>query len=294
MQVKHLLALLLVAALAAPAAQAAVAIDGENSAKTISTSGGSLGFDVTVDCTEFILQAAPTLDATVTTDLPGYYGARDGTGTFSVQDCVTGATQQLTQTIDVALSPTDDAIGLAPTPFKATVTVGTATAEFDHDKNIQIAYEDGHTMTPDVAFPYEFTDADGEALEFNITIDIAANSRTMVMFIDPGASVGNVDGLFHQIFDVEDGETTRTIGVTWTPPSFAWETAEISFYNYSHCLNGSPCDPTNEQNITWEIRNAQTGGGAGETPDDEESPSIPFIALGLALVAAAFVARRRD
>ena len=293
MQVKHLLALLLAAALAAPTAQAAVAIDGENSAKTIPTSGGSLSFNVTVDCTEFLTQGGPTLDATVTTDLPDYYGAQDGPANFSAQDSVTGAQQQLTQCIDVTLSPTDDALGLVPTPFKATATVGSASAEFDHDKNVQIAYKDGHTMTTDVSFPYDFTEADGEALEFNITIDIAANSRTMVMFIDPGASAGNVDGLFHQIFDVEDCETTRTIGVTWTPPSFAWENATISFYNYSHCLNGSPCDPTNEQNITWEIRNAQTGGGPSNTPDDEESPSVPFIALGLALVAAAFVARRR-
>lgn len=284
---RTLLGLLSLALLVAPAASAADATFTDEPL-TIPPSGSlDLPVTVTVDCAD-ILSGGGGLSVPVsTTGLPDWMGAGTATADFAATDCLTGET---TASKDVALrfDPTDDALGLDPYGF--TLVAGDDSSEFTGP--IQVGYRDGHNMTTDLAFPHTLTDADGGRVSWNITIEVDANSQTMVMFQNLQTSVGKLSGVNHQIFDVETGDASRTLTATFEAPSFEWEEATITFWSYSHCLKGEDCPPTNNQNVTWVITNGATSSPLNEG-DGKDSPGLAPVGLGLALVAAALVARRR-
>ena len=294
---KKLLPLLLVGAvLAAPVAVAqgtGISISGGSGSQVIDASGTTLSFDVTLGCVEFVTGASQEISISLeTSGLPDYFNPSSDPVTFAPgADCLTA--QEITQSVDLKLSPGADAWAYVSSGFKVIATDGAdLSAELDHDP-IQIAYIPGHTMETSVAFPYEYTEADAGEVVFDIALDISANGNTMVMFENVGAN-GTVNNLFHQIFNLVGGEErSRNLTVTWTPPAGAWEEDVISFYTYSHCLDGpsEDCGPTNEDNVTWVIKNMAASGPGGE-PADEGSPGVPFVLVAVALVAIALLRRR--
>ncbi len=286
---RTLLGLLTFALLAAPGAAAQATFADEPI--TIDPAGShDLTVTVTAACAD-ILSGGGSLSVDVSTSgLPDWFGAGTATAEFAITDC---APPEATVSKDVTITftPTADALGLDPYPFE----VVAGGESFPFTGPIQVGYADGHTMSMTMDFPYTLTDADEGTLTWDITIDVTANSQTMVMFQNLQTSVGTLSGVNHQIFDVETGDTTRTITATFQAPDFEWEEATIKFWNYSHCLKGTDCPPTNSQNMTWVITNGATSTPAGGETDggEEESPGLPLVGLLVAVGAAVVVARRR-
>ena len=284
---RTLLGLLTLVLLSAPAASAADATFTDEPITVPPTGSASLPVTVTVDCTD-VVAAGGDLDVPVSaTGLPDWFGAGTAEAHFDAMSCLTG---EATASTEVALTftPTADALGLDPYSF----LVVAGEDSFDFTGPIQVGYLDGHTMTTDLEFPYVLTDADGGAVSWNITLDITANSQTMVMFQNLQTSLGKLSGVSHQIFDVETGDTTRTLTATFEAPDFEWDEVTIKFWNYSHCLKGTDCPPTNSQNLTWVIQNGATGDPTNDA-GGKDSPGLAPVGLTLAVVAAALVARRR-
>ncbi len=287
MQIRSILLLLLLAA--APAA--ALDVSGTDEARKIPATGSTtLSYTITVDCADFLTGTKASFDITLTDDLPDYYGSSSEGVTIEAGAGCLNADAQITGTADLVLTPTADAFGHTPKKFNVTVSDGTNEATFTHAQPIQIEYVAGHTLATSVGFPYEFQ---GDALAFNVTIDIQANAQTMVMFMEV-ATGGTLSGLTHQIFDVELGDRNRVLPVVWTPPAGAWTNDTITFYNFSHCLKGSPCDDTNGETITWEIHNMAPGGDSGSSNGgSKDSPGAPLFAVLALLGLAAVLVRRR-
>ncbi|MGB1585420.1 MAG: hypothetical protein ACPHID_00030 [Thermoplasmatota archaeon] len=296
MNVKLLPFLLMAAVLAAPmgAAQATgLSITGGISSQTIPhDQATTIPFEVTLGCSEFLASQSASIDIALETDLPDYFGADSETVNFAPgADCANPALS-IVKEIDLTINPTSDAMAYVPETFTVTATGGGLTGSVAHEP-LQIAYKPGHTMTTSIDFPYEFTEADNGSVAFDIGLDITANGNTMVMFLDIGVN-GSISNLFHQVVNLPAGEERqRNLSVVWTPPAGAWEEDVISFYTYSHCLDGpsDACGPTNEQNVTWVIKNM----AATPTTDDgdgEDAPGLPILGLGVVLVAVALLRRR--
>lgn len=282
-----LLGFLFLALLVAPLASAAEASFSDAALTIPPTGSADLIVTVTVDCAE-ILAANNDLKVPVsTTGLPDWFGAGTAEASFALTDC---APPSVSASKDVTLTftPTADAFGLDPYGF--TVNAGTDSAPYTGP--IQVGYLDGHQISSDMEFPYVLTDADEGRVTWNVTIDVTANSQTMVMFQNLQYSVGKVSGISHQIFDVETEDTTRTLTATFEAPDFEWEEATITFWNYSHCLKGTDCPPTNSQNLTWVIQNG-AGGPSNGGGDGKDSPGLAPVTLTIALVAITLLARRR-
>ncbi len=282
---RSLLALLTLVLLAAPAASA-LEVSFTDEEFTI-PADGSYELPVTVSATCQEILAGTTSVSVSTSGLPDYFGAGTNSVDFAATDCL-GTSTTVSKATALTFTPTSAAFGLEPHAFQ--IVAGSVTA--DHKKMAQVSYVDGHTLAMDQTFPYNMTEADGGVLTWNITIDIQANSQTMVMFQNLQASVGKLSGINHQIFDVESSETTRTLTAKFIAPDFEWTEAIIKFWNYSHCLKGTDCPPTNSQNMTWVITNQ--AGTINGTPNDDgkESPGVAPVFVGLVLVAATLVVRR--
>lgn len=298
---KRAFLLLLAAFVAAPAAAQGIdtfevdALDASREFGVGQTT--TIPVNVTVGC-GFLLEHGTSLDVTLETDLPASWGASGSDVSFSASPTCVTSSGELTEAGSIDVTPTAEAPGLERRTFTiyANTTDGDS-ATFDHSSDVWVEYVPGHDLDVDIDFPYTYTAEDEGAVEFNATLTISANADTMVMFENVRTS-GTLSGFSgQQIFMLSDGaERTRTMSVTWTPPSGSWGNATISFYTYSHCMaDEDACDMANpgarnfEENVTWEIQNEAGSGNGG---DGKDSPGAGlFLIPGLA--AAAFLARRR-
>lgn len=242
----------------------------------------SIPVEVEADCALILTEGeAGSLSVAIDHNLPLVWSVDTPSITLSAdQACITNSgTQNATGTLTV--TPGDDAPGLEPVSLVLNATAGDSTAQSDDTAMLYVAYDPGHSISPDISFPYAMTNADGEALEFNITIQVQANAATMVMFTDVQAGGGSINGLDAQTFDVPAGETSRTIPVSWTPPA-SWDNATISFRHFSHCTaEGFQCDPASNGTIEWTITNEKGNGGGKASPG-----LAPIIIVGLVALAA--------
>ncbi len=285
---RTLLGFLILGLLSAPSASAASA-SFVDEAFTIPYNGSyDLPVTITVECGD-ILGASGSYNVPVSVEgLPDYFGAGTATAEFAASDCLVA--DAITKDVVLTFTPTQAAFGLDPYPFQ----IKAGDDSFEHKQLAQVGYKSGHSLTLDQTFPHNLTTEDNGKLHWNVTVEIDANSQTMVMFQNLQVSVGKLSGINHQIFNVEEGDTVRTLSATFEAPDFEWEEATIQFWNYSHCLKGVDCPPINSQNMTWVITNDAKGGAAGGGSDaGNDSPAVAPIGLGLVLVAAALIVRRQ-
>ena len=269
-------------------------VDGDV-ARTISATGSTeIDYTVTVGCAHFALQGEDSLEISLSTNLDAYYGASFAPVTVTPGPaCITSTEGEVTATATLKLTPTSSAMGLLPRDdFTVTATAGDASDTYEHEEPIQIDYKGGHTTTTSILFPYNFTDEDGGAIHFNYTVDVQANSRTMVMWENVSSGGGSLDGMAPtHTFPVEEGERQWAYNLTWRPPTGNWDNATISFYTYSHSTKISPTEKVNEQTVTWTIYNDATPAKSGNG-DSKGLPGLPMPAIFLA-VALAVALRRR-
>lgn len=242
----------------------------------------SIPVEVVADCA-LILTAgeAGSLSVEIGHNLPLVWSVDTPSITLSPDEgCITNmGTQNGTGTLRV--TPDSDAPGLEPVDLVLNATAGESTAQSDDSARLYVAYEPGHSISTDLSFPYAMTNADGDTLGFNITIQVQANAATMVSFTEVQSGGGSIAGLDSQTLDVPAGETSRTIPVTWTPPA-SWDNATISFRHSSSCTaTGFECDPTNNRTEEWTITNEQSNGGGKSSPG-----LAPIVIVGLVALAA--------
>ncbi len=286
-----LLAGLLLVAL--PTASATVTLGAQDGDLEIMPGGtASIPVTVTVSCDEFIMAGAQSLTYSISSNARADLQASSPDITLTAgAGCVPG--NSVSGTADVTLNPSQDAFGLVPQPIKIYAVRGDTNITYDRTGNVWVAYDPGHSFSTDIDFPYTFMG--GEKLQFNLTIDVPANSDTMVMFFPVSSSAnGSVNGLSHQrFFFTQNEERSRVLPITWTPPTGAWDNATITFSHYSHCLLGGeidPCEPQGEETVTWTIQNGAPA-PSGEA-NGKESPGVG-VSLLIGLVAVALVLRRR-
>lgn len=247
----------------------------------------SVPVEVVADCA-LILTAgeAGALSVQIGHNLPLVWSVDTPSITLSPDEgCITNmGTQNGTGTLTI--TPDSDAPGLEPVDLVLNATAGDSTAQSDDDATLYVAYEPGHSISTDITFPYAMTNADGDTLDFNITIQVQANAATKVEFKEPQAGGGSISGLDSQTFNVTGGETSRTIPVSWTPPA-SWDNATISFRHLSSCTDaGFACDPPFNGTVEWTVTNERSSGGGKSSPG-----LAPVILVGLVALAAR-VARR--
>lgn len=286
-----LLAGLLLVAL--PTASATVTITAENGdLELMAGMTSKVPVTVTVSCDEFVMAAAQSITYAINSNAAADLKASHPEITVTAgAGCIPG--NAISATGDITLNPDMDSFGLAPQTLKIWSVKGSDNFTYERSGNVWVAYNPGHTLTPDVTFPYTFMG--GDKLSFNLTVDVSANSDTMVMFFPVSSTAnGSVAGLAHQRFFFSQGEnSSRILPVSWTPPAGNWDNATITFSNYSHCLLGGeidPCEPQLEETVTWTIVN-----GAPKTTGDGEGKDSPGVGAGLiiGLLAVALVVLRR-
>ncbi len=284
-----LAALLLVAIPTASAAVTVAAEDGD--LELMAGQSATIPVTVTVTCDEFVLAGAQSItyaiQSTARADLnPTYTAITVAAGA----SCVPGNT--VSGTGDITLSPGTDAVALMPQTLKVYAVQGSTNVSDDRAGNVWVAYNPGHQLTTDIAFPYTWTG--GEMLAFNLTIDVTANDDTMIMFFPVSSPAnGTVNGIGGnpKFFLRQGDDATQVKPVTWTPPAGAWDNATISFRHYSHCLNGGDldaCEAQFEETVVWTIQN-----GAPPTPAAEKDSPGVGAGLIIGLLAVAIVVLRR-
>jgi len=260
--------------------------------------GGSLTLyaDVAVDCL-LIIQNAGSLEVSFAfPDAPTGVNASVEPVSYDAQGCLTSPAPldgTLIKNITVDVSASEDAPGLTPFALTMEATGDDQTGSGDF-QGLMVDYSPGHTIDPGNGETFEVR---GGQVSFNLTIDVTANARTMVMFEDKDVPAGaKLDGLSAVTFEVAAGERTATLPVTFQAPQGDWEELEVSFTNFSHCLDGSPCDPVQQQQVTWTFVNmggAPTGTDGDGGDEGEESPGAGMLLVALGVLAAALVAARR-
>lgn len=254
----------------------------------------SIPVEVTVGCALILQEAPDDVSVTVSTDLPPAWGATEDTLTFSLGPDCADASGSITETGSITVNPTSNATAVAERAFAITATGADKTATFDFPAS-WIEYTPGHTFSTNVTFPYNFTAADNGMLEFMLTLEIAGNADTMVMFENVKAN-GTVTGLAYQYYypSKDDFQRTKLMPITWSPPNRAWTSDNITFMSYSHCLGEPPCDPdadkTPDVEYRWQITNGLSPAGGSDS--GKKSPG-PGALLLVGLAAAALVAARR-
>ncbi len=247
---------------------------------------------ITVSCEEFVLAGATSLTFKVGSDARADWNAVHPDITVEAGPaCVPGGSVGASG--DISLSPGDDAFGLRSQTLKIWAVSGDTNLTFDRSGKIWTAYVGGHTMSTDVTFPASYTG--GDALFFNLTVEITANSNSMIMFFpNPSAGNGSVSGFASTQFFLDAGDSpTKTFQVKWTPPTGNWDNATFSFRKYSHCLNGGELNSCNmednEGTVTWTMVN-----DAPKPPvDDKPTPGVGAGLLVGVIAAALVVLRRR-
>lgn len=151
-------------------------------------------------------------------------------------------------------------------------------------EDLMVDYLPGHTMDPDGDQTFQVM---GATYEFDLTVDILANAKTMIMFEDKVVSgTASLTGLKANIFDVAAGDTQMIAPVLFTAPEGPWTQETVTFYTYTHCLDKEGCGPQQPQNITWTFVNANPAPLSVE----ETSESTPSVPIGMLLVAVAGLA----
>ena len=260
----------------------------------------TIPIDVSVGC-EVIL-ASLGGSASVKVVAPAWLNATSTTVSFDPSECAGipagSEVPRVTKQADVTLTPAPDSPGLVNATLNATIVyVGEAPMSEPRNSfvalpDVHVAYRPGHVMTPDGDQTFTVTNG---TYSFDMTVDITANARTMIMFEDKKVTGGGLlTGLQAHVFDVPAGEVQLVQPVKFTAPTGAWETVKVSFYNYSHCLDGTDCGPQVQNNITWTFKN---GGPpvepATENEESKDAPGPVFPAILLALALVAIVARRK-
>lgn len=251
----------------------------------------TIPIDVTVECPDLLvgLGSSARVDAVG----PSWLNATSTTVTFDPMECSGSPAGALTKQVEVSLTPLPDAPGLVNATLNATLVYDDENPATQASQSpielpaVHVAYRPGHIMAP--AGDQTFTVTDG-TYTFDMQVDITANARTMIMFEDKKVSGGGLlTGLQAHVFDVPAGEVQLVQPVKFTAPQGAWETVKVSFYNYSHCLDGTDCGPQIQSNVTWTFKNANPAviEPAGEKKDSKGAPgpALPAVLIALALVA---------
>ena len=274
--------------------------------------GGAIPYDgtatvpiqVSVGC-EVIL-ASLGGSASVAVVGPAWLNATSTTVSFEPSECAgipSGSeVPKITKQADVTLTPAPESPGLVNATLNATI-VYVGEAPMSEPRNsfvdlpaVHVAYRPGHVLTPSGDQTFSVTNG---SYSFDMTIDITANARTMIMFEDKKVTGGALlTGLQAHTFNVPEGEVSKVNPVKFTAPQGAWDTVRVTFYNYSHCLDGTDCGPQVQSNITWTFKNANPGAAVEPAGEDEKKgskgapgPAMPAILIALAVVAIA--ARRK-
>ncbi len=256
----------------------------------------TIPIDVSIECPT--LAAGLGGSARVDVVGPAWLKATSTTVTFDPMECSSNPAGPLTKQVEVLLTPLPDAPGLVNATLTATLVYADENPATEPSQSpielpaVHVAYRPGHIMTP--AGDQTFTVKNG-TYTFDMKVDITANARTMIMFEDKKVAGGGLlTGLQAHVFNVPAGEVQLVQPVKFTAPQGAWEIVKVSFYNYSHCLDGTNCGPQVQNNITWTFKN---GGPpiepATENENSKDAPGPIFPAILLALALVAIVARRK-
>lgn len=287
MQWKTPIVLLSIAMLAAPAANAvSISYDGEDPTTLAVDGATDLPFTVTVDCVEDLLLAgSASAEVTVTIpDAPAWLNFTDATLTFDGTNCITGASQTISQGGTLSVTPDASAPGMVPTGI--TLDADGATA----DANIQVDYKPGYSFDVEGNFPMEVP-ADGTS--FPATIHLFGNARSMAMFeVLERPECVSVSGVpdFYTAQDADlagDMEEMVPLTISVTPCGGEWTEDKFVFKTWSHFLDAGEMK-TEDVEITWTFQPAADTVTEGE----EGSPGFGLVGL-LAALGAAFIVRRR-
>jgi MYXO-CTERM domain-containing protein len=230
-------------------------------------------------------------------ELPTWLSAAPQSFEVEPTECLPGALENITREIKMAVTPAASAPGLVAASLNATVTYtgavrGNASAAIEVPP-AAVAYRPGHRITPEG--DQTFTVPATGAFTFDLTIEVLANARTMVMFEDKVMSDPSafITGLKAHTYDVAAGETRETRKVVFTPPEGAWESMTVKFRTFSHCLDGPDCGETGERIVTWTFVNQTPGVAPGAEAETKDAPGFTPFAM-LAVVALALLLRRRQ
>ena len=260
----------------------------------------TIPIDVSVGCDVVLVSGGGSADVQVA-GLPTWLTAASTIVTFEPTECSGGPTAAVIKQAELTLTPAPNAPGLINATFNATIVyVGEAPGPLGQPRvspielpAVHVAYRPGHVMTPDGDQTFTVTNG---TYAFDMTVDITANARTMVMFEDKKVNGGGLlTGLQAKVFDVPNGDTRLVQPVKFTAPQGAWDTVRVSFYNYSHCLDGTDCGEQLARTVTWTFKNANATADL-ESQGEKESKGAPGLALpaiAAALAALVVLARRK-
>ncbi len=287
-----LAAVALVALLPATSAQApSAAFELQASVPPMLIPNGATAIDVmvTLGCME-VLENMGEADVVVAlADAPEWLQAEPAQLHFGIEECLGHDTVVQNATLSVE---TVDAPGLAPFTLALVAQLGDHAAEAEA-AGVMVDYLPGHTMTPDGDQTFM---VNGTTLEFDLDLEITANAKTMIMFEDKVVSgAASLTGLRAHIFDVAAGDRSLTNRVIFTAPESAWAQETVSFYTYSHCLDGPDCGENFARNVTWTFQNAGPAMPAtNQAPlaEDAEAPGVSWAFLLVAMTVAVAVRRR--
>ncbi len=215
---------------------------------------------------------------------------------FDAQDCISGVTESLNLTSVIQVRVDDAAPAFLPARSNVTVTytgaVGDPITTTATVSGITAQYVPGHRTTPEG--DQTFNVKGSQVFSFEMTIEITANGRTMVMFEDKKVSDPDaiLNGLKAQIYDVPNGDTGETRKVTFTPPQDAWEKVTVDFRTYSHCLDGPDCDPELERTVAWTFVNEQPA-VLESSAASKGAPAPQGVLVALVFAALAGIVRAR-
>lgn len=229
-------------------------------------------------------------------ELPVWLSAAPVSVEVDPMECIPGVQGEITRELSVAVTPAADAPGLVPASINATVTYdgelqGDATAKITLAP-VVVGYRPGHRISPEG--DQTFTVPAAQPYSFDMTIDVLANARTMVMFEDKTLSDPSamVNGLKAHTYDVAAGETQEKRKVTFTPPEGPWESVTVTFRTFSHCLDGTNCGEESESVVTWTFKNEAPSTAPEQNAESKGAPGASLF-LVLALLVSVAAMRRR-
>jgi hypothetical protein len=259
----------------------------------------TIPIDVTIQCPTLLVEGLGGGSAHVEVVGPAWLSATSTTVTFDAMECSSNPSVPLTKTVEVSLAPLPNAPGLVNATLNATLVFEDENPATEASRSpielpaVHVAYRPGHVLTPDGDQTFTVTNG---SYAFELTIDITANARTMIMFEDKKVSGGALlTGLQAHTFNVPEGEVSRVNPVKFTAPQGAWESVKVSFRTYSHCLDGTDCGPQLEKTVTWTFNNANPDATV-EPSSEKESKGAPGLLLPsivAALAIAALAIRRK-
>ncbi len=244
---------------------------------------------VTVGCME-VLENMGEADVSVAlADAPEWLQAEPVQLHFGIEECPghDAVVKNATLSVD-----TIDAPGLAPFTLALVAQLGDHAAETEAP-GVMVDYLPGHLMTPDGDQTFM---VNGTTFEFDLALEITANAKTMIMFEDKVVSgAASLTGLRAHIFDVASGDRSLTNRVVFTAPEGEWAEETVSFYTYSHCLDGPDCGENFARNVTWTFQNVGPAVPAtDEAPVDKDAdaPAVSWAFLLVAMAVAVTLRRR--